>query len=143
MIMAMTTDEPLLRTIDCVRIPVHDLDAGLAFYRDRLRHQLVWRHGRAAGLRLPETDAEIVLYTEDEGMEVDFLVDSADEAARRFEQAGGRITVQPFDIQIGRCAVVVDPFGNALVLLDMSRGPIVTDAAGNVVGPDKTTDSTT
>jgi catechol 2,3-dioxygenase-like lactoylglutathione lyase family enzyme len=26
--------DPLLRQIDCVRIPVPDLDAGLRFYRD-------------------------------------------------------------------------------------------------------------
>lgn len=28
---------------------------------------------------------------------------------------------------------VADPFGNRLVPLDMSRGPLTTDAAGNVV----------
>ena len=28
--------EPLLRQVDCVQIPVPDLDAGLRFYRDGL-----------------------------------------------------------------------------------------------------------
>jgi len=32
--------------------------------------------------------------------------------------------VASFDIAIGRCAVVRDPFGNPLVMVDMSRGPI-------------------
>ena len=44
--------------------------------------------------------------------------------------------VQPFDIQIGRCTVVEDPWGNRLVLLDMSKGPLVTNSAGNVVSTD-------
>ena len=59
---------------------------------------------------------------------------SADEAALRMVEAGGAVLVPPFDIQIGRCTVVEDPWGNQLVLLDMSRGSLVTDSWGNVVG---------
>jgi len=126
--------EPLLRKIDCVRLPVSDLDAGLAFYRDQLGHELAWRTDTAAGLRLPETDAEIVLHVEARPPEIDLQVPAADAAARRFEQAGGKIVVPPFDIQIGRAVVVQDPWGNALVLLDTSKGLLVTDADGNVIG---------
>ena len=125
---------PLIRKIDCVRFSVPDLDAGLAFYRGRLGHQLNWRTATAAGLRLPESDAEIVLQTERPGLETDFLVDSADEAAQRFVDVGGSLVAGPFDIQIGRCAVVADPWGNVLVLLDLSKGRLVTDADGNVMG---------
>jgi predicted enzyme related to lactoylglutathione lyase len=125
---------PLLRKVDCVRIPVPDLEAGLAFYRDRLGHSLVWRTDVSVGLRLPDSRTEVVLYTEPEGIEVDFLVDSAEAAARAIEQAGGRVVEGPFDIQIGRCVLAEDPFGNRFVVLDMSRGMLVTDATGNVVG---------
>jgi predicted enzyme related to lactoylglutathione lyase len=124
----------LLRKVDCIRLYVPDLEAGLAFYRDRLGHELIWRSDTAAGLRLPESDAELVLHTEEQRQEVDLLVDSADEAARWVEQAGGKVIVPPFDIQIGRCVVLEDPWGNPLVLLDMSKGPLKTDADGNVVG---------
>jgi predicted enzyme related to lactoylglutathione lyase len=113
---------------------VPDLQAGLAFYRDRLGHQLVWRTDTAAGLRLPDSDAEVVLQTERPGLETDFLVDSAEEAAERFVAAGGRLIAGPFDIKVGRCAVVADPWGSVLVLLDMSRGRLVTDEASNVIG---------
>jgi predicted enzyme related to lactoylglutathione lyase len=133
---------PLLRKVDCIRVPVPDLDEGLAFYRDRLGHELVWRTETAAGLRMPESDAEIVLQTERPGVEVDFLVDSADKAGERFVAAGGRLLAGPFDIQIGRCAVVADPWGSVLVLLDMSRGRLITDEAGNVVGNEPPTPST-
>ena len=83
---------------------------------------------------MPGTDAEIVLHTEHHDPEIDLLVDSADAAAARIEDAGGKIVVPPFDIQIGRCVVVHDPWGNRLVLLDTSKGLLVTDANGNVVG---------
>jgi catechol 2,3-dioxygenase-like lactoylglutathione lyase family enzyme len=50
--------------IDCLQFPVPDLEAALVFYRDRLGHELVWRTATAAGLRLPDSDAEIVIQTE-------------------------------------------------------------------------------
>lgn len=124
----------LLRKVDCVQLYVSDLEGGLAFYRDQLGHELIWRTETAAGLRLPETDAELVLQTERQRQEVDLLVDSADEAAKFMEQAGCKVIVPPFDIQIGRCVVVEDPWGNPLVLLDISKGLLKTDSEGNVIG---------
>ena len=125
---------PLIRKVDCVRVYVPDLEAGLSFYRDRLGQEMIWRTKTAAGLRLPESEAELVLQTEDQKQEVDLLVDSAEEAAKIIEQAGGKLIVPPFDIQIGRCVVLEDPWGNPLVLLDTSKGLLKTDADGNVVG---------
>ena len=126
--------EPLVRKIDALQIPVPDLEAGLAFYRDQLGHALIWRTATAAGLRLPESDAEIVIQTERPELEANLTVASADAAAAAIEAAGGRVLVQPFDIQIGRCTVVADPWGNRLVLLDTSKGLLVTDEHSNVVG---------
>ena len=42
-----------------------DLDHGLAFYRDQLGHELLWRNDAVgqAGLRLPESATELVLST--------------------------------------------------------------------------------
>ena len=125
---------PLFHKIDCVSFYVPDLDAGLAFYRDRLGHALIWRAEHAVGLRLPGTDAEIVLQDERPGQEIDFKVSSADEAARQFVEAGGTILVAPFEIQIGRAVVVQDPWGNPYVLLDTSKGLLVTDENGRVTG---------
>jgi hypothetical protein len=45
-----------------------------------------------------------------------------------------RVVTQPFDIPVGRIAVVQDPFGNTLVLLDLSKGYYVKDGRGNVTG---------
>jgi lactoylglutathione lyase len=125
---------PLIRKVDCLQLYVPDLEAGLVFYRDKLGHEVIWRTERAVGLRLPETDAELGLQNERPEPETDLLVASVDEAAARLVAAGGQVIVPPFDIQIGRCVVVADPWGNTLVLLDMSKGGLVTDENGRVIG---------
>ena len=113
---------------------MRDLAEALAFYRDALGQELVWRSETAAGLRLPDGDGEIVLQTERPEPEVDLLVEAVAPAVERFVAAGGRLVAGPFEIQIGKCAIVEDPFGNVLVMLDMSKGRLVTDADGRIVG---------
>jgi predicted enzyme related to lactoylglutathione lyase len=125
--------QPLLRAVDAVVLRVDDLDAGLAFYCDRLGHELKWRIETQAGLGMPDAQTEIVLQTERAG-ETDLLVDSADAAAVRFVEAGGKVIAGPFDIPVGRVVVVADPWRNMLVLLDLSKGTYVTDDDGRVTG---------
>lgn len=125
---------PLLRKVDCVEFCVPDLDAGIAFYCQQLGQELKWRMPTSAGIGLPESDAEIVLQTERQHREVDMLVDATDEAVVRLVEAGGTVLVAPFDVQVGRCAVVADPFGNRFVLLDLSKGLLKTDEHKNVIG---------
>ncbi len=114
--------EPLLRAVDCVTVPVPDLDEGLRFYRDSLGHELLWQNDDVgqAGLRLPDSDTEIVL-TVHEPYEPAWLVSSAQQAATEISNAGGRVVEEPRDIPVGTVVVVEDPFGNRLVLLDLSR----------------------
>jgi predicted enzyme related to lactoylglutathione lyase len=126
---------PLLQKVDAVTVAVPDLDTGLRFYRDRLGHPLRWRNDEigAAGLGLPGSDTEIVLTTRLD-YEPNWLVASADEAAAAVAAGGGQIIAEPEDIPVGRVAVVTDPFGNKLVLLDLTKGRYVTDGQGNVTG---------
>jgi predicted enzyme related to lactoylglutathione lyase len=126
---------PVLRLVDAVTIPVPDLDEGLRFYRDQLGHQLLWRNDTIgqAGLLLPDSTTEIVLSTE-VGYAPTWLVPSLDEALDRITAAGGRVVDQPRTIPVGRLAVVADPFGNRLALIDLSEGRYVTNAAQEVIG---------
>ena len=123
----------LFRKIDCHSIPVSNLDEALAFYRDALGHELIWRDATAAGLRLPESDAELVLHTDARPMETDLWVASVPSAIDTFVAAGGKVVFGPFEIRIGLCAVLEDRWQNRLVILDSSKGSLRTDSEGNVV----------
>ncbi|GBF04300.1 hypothetical protein DAERI_010472 [Deinococcus aerius] len=83
---------------------------------------------------MPETDTELVLQTERPEPEVNLLVASADAAADAIRQAGGQVVEPPFDVQVGRCAVLLDPWGSRLVALDLGKGRLATDAQKNVTG---------
>ena len=124
---------PLFRKVDCLSIPVPDLDAALAFYSENLGHELLWRSSKAAGLKLPGSNAELVLHTEDRAMKTDLTVDSVPEALARFTSAGGKVLAGPFKIQMGLCAVMSDPWDNVLVILDASKGPLQVDKNKRVV----------
>jgi predicted enzyme related to lactoylglutathione lyase len=124
---------PLFEKVDCLSLPVSDLDAALTFYSAKLGHELIWRSSTAAGLRLPGSSAELVLHTGQRPMETDLTVDSVPDALVRFTSAGGRILRGPFEIPIGRGAVVADPWNNVLVILDASKGTLQVDEHRRVI----------
>ncbi|HEY1710890.1 MAG TPA: VOC family protein [Rhizomicrobium sp.] len=123
----------LFRKIDCTMLKAADLDAAIAFYAGKLGHALLWRTESAVGFSLPETDAELVVHRELEP-QTDLLVNNTDDAYTTLIAAGAKSIVAPFDIAIGRCAVVRDPFGNVLTFLDQSKGQLKTDTEKNVIG---------
>jgi len=125
--------DPLFRKIDAYIIRARDLDAAIIFYRDRLGHPLLWRTPEAVAFGLPETDAELVVHRSLEP-QVDLLAENVDSAYASLIAAGCKPVTKPFDIAIGRCAQVEDPFGNRLTILDLSKGKLATDSDGNVVG---------
>lgn len=125
--------ESLFRKVDCLSLPVPDLDQALGFYSDELGHELIWRSDNAAGLRLPDSSAELVLHTDDRPMETDLMVESVPDALERVTAAGAKLLHGPFEIRIGLCAVVMDPWDNVLVILDTSKGLLEVDENRNVV----------
>ena len=124
--------EALFQNVDCIILEVDDLEAALGFYRDKLGHKLVWRNTHA-GLAFGDGVTEIVLGHHEHGNETDIKVESAVEAAECFKSAGGSIVAGPFDIAIGKCVVVKDPWGNILVLLDETKGLLKIDEDGYVI----------
>ena len=41
--------DPLVQKVDCIHVEVPDLESGLAFYRDKLGHELLWKAETSAG----------------------------------------------------------------------------------------------
>jgi len=124
----------LFMNVDCIELYVSDLDDGIKYYCDSLGLKLLWRADTSVGLGMDNDIAEIVLQTDRKKMNVDFKVESVNDSIDRIIKAGGKIIYGPFDIPIGKCAVVQDKWENEYVILDMSKGKYVTDAQGNVIG---------
>jgi predicted enzyme related to lactoylglutathione lyase len=112
---ARLDDVPVLKKIDAILINVPSIERGLDFYREQLGLQMVWREEDMAAVRLG--DAEFVLSTRLDPGTV-FLVDSVEHAVTIFENAGGKVVAPPADMPVGKVAVMEDPFGNRLTLVD-------------------------
>ena len=128
---------PVLQYVDCVRISVPDLEKGLRFYRDQLGHKMLWRMKDYIGLQMPDTKTEIVLDTHPHAPEIFMRVRAVGEAVKQIMASGGKIVLPPYEIEIGLCAVIQDPWGNQFTIVDISKGLLVTDADGNVTGTKK------
>ena len=127
----------LFTQVDCIELYVSDLDDGIKYYCGGLGLNLLWRSETSAGLGMENDTAEVVLQTDRKWMNVDFKVESVVDSVEKIIGAGGKIVDGPFDIPIGKCAVVKDKWENQYVILDMTKGKYITDESGNVVGLNK------
>src|SRR5690606_36458542 len=97
----------------------------------KLGHTLRWRTDEAAAVGLG--DSELVLHTRLDP-ETDLLVDSVEEAVEEIVRNGGSLILEPEDLPVGKVAIVTDPFGNKITLVDLSKGLYQTDKLGVVTG---------
>lgn len=130
----------MFENVDCISMYVDDIDEGLKFYRDSLGLRLLWRTDDSCGLGMRKGIAEIVLTTRHNDM-VDLKVPDVEAFLPQFTKAGGCIVYGPFDLDIGKCAVVTDPWGNRYCVLDMTKGTYDTDDTGYVTGVTAKTDA--
>ena len=106
---------------------VDDLSAAREFYQQVLGLAPLWSDDHSVALGMPESEAEIVLHDDPSiprDCNVHYLVDSVNEAVDLLKASGCRVIAAPFEVRIGLCSVLADPFGNSLNLIDMTKGPI-------------------
>jgi predicted enzyme related to lactoylglutathione lyase len=115
----------MLRKIDCIMIRVDDVEAAADYYAKVFGLHPQWSGDDSIGLVFPNADAEIVLHRDldiPSSVEVHYLVDDVVAAVAHYEEHGCHILAAPFDITIGKCAVIKDPFGTRLCILDLTKG---------------------
>jgi predicted enzyme related to lactoylglutathione lyase len=115
----------MLRKIDCIMIRVEHIEAAASYYTDVFGLRPQWSGDGSIGLKFRESDSEIVLHRDPNipsSIEVHYLVDDVITAVAEYAAQGCRVLVAPFDITIGKCAVIRDPFGTRLCILDMTKG---------------------
>ena len=123
--------KPLFNKVDCVLVKVPNLEEALDFYQNKLGHTLRWKTDTSAAVAMGDS-TELVLSTNQES-QTDLHVDDAIKAANLFVANGGKIKTGPIEIPVGKVMVVEDPFGNELILIDLSKGRYQTSAEGDVV----------
>jgi glyoxylase I family protein len=120
-------EDALLRKIDCVMVKVENLDAARRFYERVLGLTHLWSNPHSIALGMRDCDAEIVLHDDPQiprECNVHYLVGDVKETAAKLSSAGCSVMVAPFEVRVGMCAVLRDPFENLLNLIDMSKGPV-------------------
>jgi predicted enzyme related to lactoylglutathione lyase len=115
----------MFKKIDCVMIRLDDVAAGERFYSEVFGLKPLWREAGSVGLGFPDTDAEIVLHNNADipnKVEVHYLVDDVVAAVKVCAEKGCRVLAPPFDVPVGKCAVIQDPFATTICILDLSSG---------------------
>jgi lactoylglutathione lyase len=126
--------EPLFKNVDCIQVYVPNLEKGIDFYCNHLGLKIIWKTDSEVGLGMADNVTEIIIQNKENKQEIDIKVDSVVEAVERINKAGGRILFGPFDIKIGKCAVVTDLWDNKYIILDSTKGILITDNEGNIIG---------
>jgi predicted enzyme related to lactoylglutathione lyase len=107
-------------------VKVDDLEAAARYYAEVFGLKRLWADGFSIGMGMPETDAEVVLHNDPnlpKDIGVHYLVEDVVAAVTELSAKGCTVIEPPFDIAIGKCAVIRDPFGTILPILDMTKGP--------------------
>jgi lactoylglutathione lyase len=115
----------MLRKIDCLMIRVEDIEVSATYYAKVFGLRPKWSGEGAIGLVFPDTDAEIVLHRETTfPHQLKPITQSMMSLLPWLImwRRGAKILVAPFDITIGKCAVIRDPFGTRLCILDNTKG---------------------
>ena len=131
--------EPVFKNVDCIQFYVPDLQEGIKYYCNNLGLKVIWKTDTSIGLGMADGITEIVIQNERESQEVDIKVDSVIDTIEAIKKAGGQIVYGPFDIRIGKCAVVKDLWDNKYVILDSTKGTFITDNDGNIIGQNSIT----
>src|SRR5258708_4483023 len=106
-------------------IGVADVPAAEKFYAEVFGLKPLWREAGAVGMKMPETDAEIVLHNNADipnKVEVHYLVYDVVAAVKNYGDRGCRVVGPPFAVLCRKRAGSQDPFGTGICLLDMSSG---------------------
>lgn len=120
-----SNDKNTLLKIDSVMFYVSDLEKAAKFYEDILGLKRVWtdKKQKMIGLIFPESDSEIVIH-EDASMPspfISFLVGDVQKFCNEYQKKGGTMVQRPFDVRCGKLAILTDPDGNELPIIDLTE----------------------
>lgn len=111
--------------IDNIMYRVKNLEKAEAFYGNVLGLKKVWedKERKQIGFQLGQGDTEIVIHSDPNIPNFDFsyLVENVEEFIEDREGQGLKLVFGPVDIRCGKYALLEDPDGNKIPILDLIR----------------------
>jgi len=116
---------PGLRKIDSVMVRVTDLDASARFYEEVMGLKRAWTdtENQMIGFLFPGNDSELVIHTDPKlsSPSYSFSVEDVVEFCERFREQGYTVLMEPFEVRCGMYAVLADPDGNRINIIDLKK----------------------
>jgi len=114
-----------LLKIDSIMFYVSDLEESAKFYRNILGLRQNWcdQEQGMVGFSFRESDSEIVIHGDPNlpNPSFSFLVRNVEKFCDEYQKKGYRIVKDPFGVRCGKYAVLADPDGNELPIIDLTK----------------------
>lgn len=114
-----------LLKIDCIMHRVTDLDATSKFYTEVMGLRVGWtdKEHEMIGLLFPGNNSELVIHTNPtlQNPSYSFSVENVEEFCKTYKEKGYKVIVEPFDVRCGKYAVLEDPDGNIMEIIDLTK----------------------
>ncbi len=111
--------------IDSIMFYVSDLEKSARFYENVLGLRVGWTDKREGMISFlfPEGDSEMVIHNDPDlpNPSFSFMVRDVDEFCDEYKKRGYRAVKEPFEVRCGKYAVLADPDGNELPIIDLSK----------------------
>jgi predicted enzyme related to lactoylglutathione lyase len=114
-----------LRKIDCIMMRVADLASSARFYEEVMGLRRAWTdaENQMVGFLFPGNDSELVIHTgpTQDNPSYSFSVEDVVEFCDRFRERGYKVLMEPFEVRCGMYAVLADPDGNRINIIDLTK----------------------
>jgi predicted enzyme related to lactoylglutathione lyase len=116
---------PVLRKIDSIMMRVKDLESSARFYEEVMGLKRAWtdEENQMVGFLFPGNDSELVIHTgpAQDSPPYSFSVEDVVEFCDRFRGMGYKVLMEPFEVRCGMYAVLSDPDGNRINIIDLKK----------------------
>ena len=114
-----------LRKIDAVLIKVKNLEKTAKFYTTLMGMKRGWTdtENQMIGLLFPDNDTELVLHCDDTlpNPNISYQVKDVLSFVEQYRESGYKVLREPFDIRCGKCAILQDPEGHSIEVMDITK----------------------
>jgi len=114
-----------LLKVDSIMFFVSNLERAAKFYEEALGLKRIWTDGEQGmiGFRLNEGDSEIVIHNDRnlQNPSFSFLVENVEKFYTDFLEKGHSVVKEPFEVRCGKYAILADPDGNELPIIDLTK----------------------